>query len=311
MNYTLHQLQVFAKVVQTKSITKAAIELHMSQPAASIQLKNLQNQFEIPLTEVIGRQLYVTDFGNEIYVMAERILNEVYAINYKTLSYKGYLTGRLLISSVSTGKYIIPFFLSDFLKQHDGIDLILDVTNKAKVIENLEKNEIDFALVSVLPENLQVNKEILLENSLHVIGMGRERNTKKPLDRKELEKMSFIFREVGSGTRSSMENYFNKYKIKFRKKLELTSNEAVKQAIIAGIGNSIMPIIGLKNELLNGDLKIIPTVGLPLKSNWYLIWLKNKKLSPVAEAYISFIKKSKEKILEHDFAWLKIIMKEK
>lgn len=90
MNYTLHQLQVFAKVVQTKSITKAAEELYMSQPAVSIQLKNLQDQFEIPLTEVIGRQLYITDFGKEIYGMAERIINEVYAINYKTMSYKGF-----------------------------------------------------------------------------------------------------------------------------------------------------------------------------------------------------------------------------
>ena len=116
MHYTLHQLQVFFKVTQTKSITKASEELNLTQPAVSIQLKNFQNQFEIPLTEVVGRQLFVTDFGKEIAIAAEKILDEVYAINYKTMAYKGQLAGRLKISVVSTGKYVIPYFLADFLK---------------------------------------------------------------------------------------------------------------------------------------------------------------------------------------------------
>ena len=127
--------------------------MHLTQPAVSIQLKNFQNQFEIPLTEVVGRKIFITDFGKEIAVAAEAILNQVYAINYKTMAHKGQLAGRLKISVVSTGKYVMPFFLSDFLKKHEGIELILDVTNKAKVLESLEKNEVDFSLVSVLPEN--------------------------------------------------------------------------------------------------------------------------------------------------------------
>ena len=134
MNYTLHQLQVFLKVTQTKSITKAAEELYLTQPAVSIQLRNLQDQFDIPLTEVVGRQLYVTDFGQEIAKAAEAILNEVQTINHKTLAYKGQLSGRLKIASASTGKYVIPYFLSGFLKEHPGIELSLDVTNKTKVV---------------------------------------------------------------------------------------------------------------------------------------------------------------------------------
>jgi len=131
MHYTLHQLQVFAKIVQLKSITKASVELHMTQPAVSIQLKNFQDQFEIPLTEVVGRQLYVTDFGLEVYKMAQRVINEVDAINHRTLAYKGHLTGRLQISVVSTGKYVMPYFLSAFLKKNEGVDLVMDVTNKS------------------------------------------------------------------------------------------------------------------------------------------------------------------------------------
>ncbi|MCO5949330.1 LysR family transcriptional regulator [Mucilaginibacter flavidus] len=125
MNYTLHQLQVFTRVVQTKSITKAAQQLFLTQPAVSIQLKNFQDQFEIPLTEVLGRQLYVTQFGNEIAQIAEEILQQVEMINYKTEAYKGILSGRLKIAVVSTGKYVMPYFLSGFLKKYPEIDLTM------------------------------------------------------------------------------------------------------------------------------------------------------------------------------------------
>jgi DNA-binding transcriptional LysR family regulator len=311
MNYTLHQLQVFAKVVHLKSITKASEELHMTQPAVSIQLKNFQDQFEIPLTEVVGRQLYITDFGQEIFKMAERIINEVYAINYKTLAYKGQLTGRLILSVVSTGKYVMPYFLSDFIKKNSGIDLIMDVTNKSRVINSLKNNEIDFALVSVLPEGLKVNNEVLLENELFVIGNKTIGKTIKPVTKNELKDMPLIYREEGSGTRFVMEEYFKKNKMELRKKMELTSNEAVKQAVIAGLGNSVMPLIGIRNELLKGDLKIIPSQGFPIKSKWQLIWLKEKKLSPVAEAYIDYIRKNKENVLNNYFSWIEKIPKKK
>ena len=304
MNYTLHQLQVFAKVVQTKSITRASEELYLSQPAVSIQLKNFQDQFEIPLTEVVGRQLYVTDFGKEIYTMAERIINEVYAINYKTQAYKGFLTGRLVISVVSTGKYVMPYFLTEFLREHKGVDLVMDVTNKSKVISSLQNNEVDFALVSVVPDDLKINKETLMENQLFVIGSGDEKIPKHVISKDELKDMPLIFREEGSGTRFVMENYFTKHKINVRKKMELTSNEAVKQAVIAGLGNSIMPLIGLRNALTSGDLKIIPAAGFPIKSQWQLIWLQRKKLSPVAQAYIDYVKKNKISILKEKFSWI-------
>ena len=118
MNYTLNQLQIFLKIVQTQSVTKASEELHLTQPAVSIQLRNFQDQFDIPLTEVIGRKIYITDFGREIAKAAEVIIQQVHAINYKTMAYKGQLTGRLKISVVSTGKYVMPYFLSQFMQQH-------------------------------------------------------------------------------------------------------------------------------------------------------------------------------------------------
>jgi DNA-binding transcriptional LysR family regulator len=303
MHYTLHQLQIFLKVAQLKSITKAAEELHMTQPAVSIQIKNLQDQFDIPLTEVVGRQLYVTDFGKEIVAMAERIINEVYAINYKTMAFKGHLSGKLKISSVSTGKYIIPYFLSGFMKKQDGIELLLDVTNKSKVITSLENNEVDFALVSVLPEKLQIEKVDLMPNKLYVVGNMDMKFKKGTYDKKIFEELPIIFREEGSGTRVVMEKFIAKNKLPIHKKMELTSNEAVKQAVLAGLGFSIMPLIGINNELLNKDLQIVHIKDFPIKTMWHLIWLKNKKHSPLAEAYLKYVKAEKEKIIQEKFEW--------
>ncbi len=291
MNYTLHQLQILLAVVRQESITKAARELHMTQPAVSIQLKNFQSQFDIPLTEVIGKKLYVTDFGRSIAEIAENILKEADAIKYKTREFKGLLAGRLKVSSASTGKYVMPYFLSGFMEKYRGVELVLDVTNKMKVINSLRKNEIDFALVSVLPEDLAIKEEKLLENKLYLVGNTQTLEKDRPL----------IFREKGSATRMAMDKYFN-YE-QSNKKIELTSNEAVKQALIAGLGYSVIPLIGLKNSLSNGDLCIIPSPGLPITTSWRLVWLKEKKLSPVAEAYLQYIREEKERIIQDQFQW--------
>lgn len=301
MNYTLNQLQIFLKVTQTLSVTKAAQELNLTQPAVSIQIKNLQDQFEIPLTEVVGRKIYITDFGKEIARSAEEILNQVYAINYKTLTYKGQLTGRLKISVVSTGKYVMPYFLVGFMKRHPGVELIMDVTNKSKVIEDLKKNAVDFSLVSILPALLAVNKVNLLDNKLYLVG-GKDAKPMQGMELKEIfDQIPLIFREVGSGTRQTMEDFLQTHNLPINKKMELTSNEAVKQAVIAGLGYSIMPVLGIKPEIDNGSIKIIPLKGLPIKTTWRLIWLERKKLSPIAASFLDYLGKEKNTIIKEWF----------
>lgn len=298
MDYTLHQLKIFLTVTKKESITKAAEELFLTQPAVSIQLKNLQEQFSIPLTEVIGRQLYITDFGKEIAAAAEKIIEQVESINYKTLAYQNELTGKFRISVVSTGKYVMPYFLSDFMNQHKGVDLEMDVTNKSLVIESLEKNEVDFALVSTVPNKLDVNHINLMDNDLYLVGSPslKQKDTQTMFDNFPL-----LYREEGSATRFAMEQFISTNHIKVFKKIQLTSNEAVKQAVIAGLGYSVMPKIGIKNEIQNGDIEIIPYKGLPVKTQWQLIWLKSKKLSPIAESFIEHINKNKESVIEDLF----------
>lgn len=303
MKYTLNQLQIFLKVVQNQSVTKASEELHLTQPAVSIQLKNFQDQFEIPLMEVVGRKIYITDFGLEIAEAAENIINQVYAINYKTMAYKGQLTGRLKISVVSTGKYIMPYFLTNFIQQHAGLELLMDVTNKIKVIGSLENNEVDFALVSILPNNLNVEKLDLLQNKLFLVGNAEKKFKKTPNTIEIFKDLPLIFREKGSGTRQTMESFIESNNISVLKKMELTSNEAVKQSLLAGLGYSIMPLIGIKNELHNKELQIISIKGLPIKTTWSLIWLKGKKHSPVAQSFLDYLIKNKSKIVEEKFRW--------
>jgi len=301
MHYTLHQLQIFLKIAEKKSVTKASEELHLTQPAVSIQLKKFQDQFPYPLTEVIGRKIYITDFGQEIVEAGKIILKHVDEIEYKSMEYSGKLSGKLKISIVSTAKYIMPYLLADFIKKNPEVELILDVTNKSQVIESLEKNEVDFSMVSILPEKLQIKAISLMENQLYLVG-----NTTEKFDKKEYSKVIFselpiIYREEGSGTRLTMERYINSNNIKVKKKMELTSNEAVKQAVLSGLGYSIMPLIGIRDEIKEKKLQIIPVKGFPIKSNWNIIWLKEKKFSPVAKAFLEFLKMEKEELIKAKF----------
>ena len=304
MNYTLHQLRVFIKVASNKSVSKAAEELNLSQPGVSIQLKNFQDQFPMPLTEIIGRKLYLTEFGNEILIVAHEILNKVDQIMLKTNSFRGLLCGKLKIAVVSTGKYVMPYFLSDFLAEHPGIDLAMDVTNRAKVIESLENNEVEFGLFSILPDKLRLKEKILLDNSLYLIGNKKHDEIYNKSPESFLSKTPLIYRELGSATRSLMETFTFQLALNGQKKIELTSNEAVKQAVLAGIGCSVMPLIGIHQELVSGELKIIPNASFPISSSWRLTWLKDKILSPVAFAYLQYLEIEQHQIKNRWFNWL-------
>lgn len=265
-------------------------------------MKNFQDQFKLPLFEIVGRKLYITEFGEEISNTAAKILDEVEAINYKSALFEGKLAGKLKIAIVSTAKYAMPYFLSYFIKKNEMVDLTMDVTNKMSVIRSLENNECDFAMVSTIPKKLNIERIELMKNSLYFVANKNYKTVDKSI-LKELNKTPFIFRENGSATRLAMEKYLIKHKIKIQKKMELTSNEAVKQAVIAGLGISIMPAIGIKNELLKGELQILNIKDLPIETNWNLIWLKSKNLSSVSKAFKKHIQENKNTIIKNQFDW--------
>jgi DNA-binding transcriptional LysR family regulator len=210
MNYSLNQLAIFLKIVQSKSITKTAEAMHLTQPAVSIQLKNFQTQFSIPLIEIINKRVYITEFGREIAESAQNIMNEISLIDNRLTKYSGSLTGTLRMSCVSTGKYVLPYFLADFLKENQNVDLSLDVSNKSMVLDLLEQNQSDFSLVSVLPMHAKLQKIELMPNSLYLIGAGNQSIHADAINKQTLEKLPLIYREEGSATRMAMEKFIEK-----------------------------------------------------------------------------------------------------
>lgn len=301
MNYTLHQLEIFKKIVEVKSVTKASEQLFLTQPAVSIQLKNFQEQFKHPLFEIVGRKLYITEFGQEIATAAAKILEEIDAINYKSSLFEGKLAGKLTLSIVSTAKYAMPYFLTGFIEKNDRVEVKMDVTNKMSVIKALENNECDFAMVSTIPNKLKIERIELMKNKMVFVAGKNFKEPEKGVTIKNLNESTFIFREQGSATRLAMEKYLLSNKIEVQRKMELTSTEAVKQAVIAGLGISIIPLIGINEELSNGQLKVLKLKGLPIETKWNLVWLKSKNLSNVASAFKEHIIKNKENIIENKF----------
>lgn len=301
MNFTLHQLAIFKKIANTKSVTKASEELFLTQPAVSIQLKKFQEQFNIPLFEIVGRRLYITEFGEEIAEAASKILNEVDAIQYKAALFDGELAGKLKIAIVSTANYALPKLMAGFIKKHQMVAVTMDVTNKMSVIRSLENNECDFAMVSTIPKKLKTERITLMKNKLYFVA---SKAYKMPKNLAEINTSIFIFRETGSATRIAMERFLIKHKIEIKRKMELTSNETVKQAVIAGLGISLMPIIGIKNELEKGDLQLLNIKELPLETNWNLIWLKSKNQSLVAKAFKKHIEETKDASIKNEFSWI-------
>ncbi|MFM7233781.1 MAG: LysR family transcriptional regulator [Flavobacteriales bacterium] len=301
MNYTLNQLRIFTQVVKSGSISKAAEALDLSQPAVSIQLKNLQQHFDVPLTETIRKRLHITPFGRDIAQAAENLIQEAQGISQKTKAQQGKLSGRLRISAVSTGKYVIPYFLSSFLAKHQDIELNLDVSNNQGVLGHLRENEIDFALVSTAPKNAVLHSEDLMRNELY-LAISSEMHIPRSRNQHDLlRKLTLIFREDGSATNRAMNQFLESNDIKVFRKIQLTSNEAVKQAVIAGLGVSILPMIGIRHEIADGRLKIIPMKGLPLKTTWRLVWHREKKHTPVATAFLEHVRNHKAEVLEKWF----------
>jgi DNA-binding transcriptional LysR family regulator len=196
---------------------------------------------------------------------------------------------------------VIPYFLSSFLDKHQGVELNLDVSNKQGTLVHLRENEIDFALVSTLPKNMNVEAEDLMRNELYLVGSSELPIPRSRNQHDLLHKLTLIFREDGSATNQSMTQFLDTNDITVFRKIQLTSNEAVKQAVIAGLGVSILPMIGIRNELANGQLKIIPVKGLPIKTTWRLVWHSDKKHTPVAAAFLEHVREHKGEIVRKWF----------
>jgi DNA-binding transcriptional LysR family regulator len=291
MNVTLHQLDVFKKVAELKSVTKAANALHMTQPAVSNVLRLLNDAFGTPVVEVLNKKIYLTNTGSillDASCKIKQMLDETFSkINLE----KGLLTGTLRIATVSTAKYFILRLLGAFKKEHPNIHMQLYVKNRDQIIERLQQNSDDFVIMSQLPNNLKIDHQPFYEDKLVIAASPDHRyHREKILSLKNLQDEAWLIREQGSGTRMAMLNLFTKYNFTPWIEMEIDNNESIKQAIISNIGLSILSKQSIELEEKVGLIKILNIKEFPVMHEWYLVKCIGKNLSPIAQKFYDFVR---------------------
>ena len=298
MNVTLRQLRVFESVGRNKSYTRAAEELHLSQPGVSMQIKQLEENVGTALFEQVGKKIFLTEAGHEMY-QASRIIDSQLDETEQILEdIKGVRRGRLVIAVASTANYFAPRLFAAFNKRYEAVTLSLDVTNRAGLLEHLDVNDTDLVIMGLPPEGKELEAVPFLENPLVVIAapdhpLAGQKNI--PLE--ALQQETFIMREPGSGTRIAMERFFSERGASLSTGMEMSSNEAIKQAVQAGLGLGIVSLHTLEMELETDRLVVLDVEHFPILRHWYLVHRKGKRLSPVSQAFRRFVEEEASELL--------------
>ena len=292
LHITLRQLQVFESVARNLSYSRAAEALHLTQPAVSMQIKQLEENVCLPLFEQMGKRISLTEAGHELHRYSCVISQQLADMEVALDELKGMERGKLNISVVTTANYFAPHLLAKFCQRYNGITVSLNVSNREAVLKQLADNVIDLAIMGLPPENQDIASESFMENPLVVIAPPEHPLCEsKRIPVKQLAKEIFLVREPGSGTRSAMERFFAVNKITINKGMETDTTEAIKQAVQAGMGLGIMSQHTAELELETGRLKVLDVQGFPIRRYWHVVNRKNKRLSGVALTFREFLLK--------------------
>jgi len=285
MNITFRQLQLFRALVSTGSISGAAREANVTQPTASIHLRELTEEIGLPLYEVIGRTVHLTEAGKELATTARLMQNEWEAFEQKVAGLKGVERGRLRVAVVSTAKYFIPRLLGEFCAAHPGVEIALEILNRDGVIARLRDNLDDLYIMSRPPEDLALEDRVFLPNPLVIIApKGHPLARKKGLELKSLAHERFIMREEGSGTRLATDAHFKAQRFTPKVRLVLGSNEAIKEAVAGGLGLAVVSIHALRHAPTPGVVEL-DVSSFPIASQWHVVYPNGRRLSPVARVF--------------------------
>lgn len=298
-NVTLRQLHIFVAVAREQSFSRAARELHLTQPAVSMQIRQLEEVAGMRLFERIGGKTTLTEAGREVLARATQV-NELLDEARESLdALRGMKTGALKLGAVSTAKYFAPSLLADFAPDSPGVTVKFSVGNREEIVKQLAENEIDLAIMGRPPRELETRAHPFAKHPLVIIASpSHPLAAKRRIALKRLEGERFIIRESGSGTRASMERVFQEHGARYRASMEVSSNETIKQAVIAGMGVSFISIHTVGLELQAGKLAILDVRGLPLLRDWYVIHLRAKRLSPIAAAFREFVLENGASVIE-------------
>jgi len=290
MNLTLRQLKIFQVVAEKLSYTRAAEALHLTQPAVSMQVKQLEEAVGLPLFEQTGKKIHLTGAGEELHHYVWAIFEQLEEAEEVLEALKGVHRGRLEIAVASTVNYFAPRLLAAFQKRYPAVALSLEVSNRETLLKRLEENRCDLVLMGQPPEGHPLEAEPFMENPLVVIAppdhpLAGERRI--PL--KRLAEETFVIREPGSGTRIAMERFFSEHALTLRSGMQMTRNEAIKQAVRSGLGVSLVSRHTIELELVTGRLVELDVEDLPIVRHWYLVYRHGKRLSPAALAFHDFV----------------------
>ena len=299
MNITFRQLRLFLALAETGSVSAAAKLLHVTQPTASMQLREISQGVGLPLYEVISRRVHLTETGRELARTARTIAAEWESFGQKVDGMKGLTRGRLRVAVVSTAKYFVPRLLGSFCAVHPDIDISLEVLNRDGVVQRLRENLDDLYIMSMPPTDIDLEDQVFMPNPLLLIApLTDALARRKKLSLHQLADRRFILRERGSGTRMAVDAHFRKARFSPAQRLELGSNEAIKQAVAGGLGVAVLSRHALHERLEDDDVAVLDVEGFPLASQWHVVHPKGKQLSPIARVFNTHL-------LEQSKHWLR------
>jgi len=281
---------VLATVGREGSVTAAAEVLHLTQPAVSMQLRQLEEQLDLTMFETVGRRLQITEPGRELVRLAVELLARIDDLEETARSLRGVGHGRVRLGVVSTAKYFAPRLLAQFLKMHAGLEFKLTVHNRAEIIDQLQSYAVDLGIMGQPPEDMPLEGTAFAPNPLVALAApSHPLSLRRGLRPDDLADQPFIVREPGSGTRNAMDRYFADHEVKIRHVMEADSNETIKQAVMAGIGLGFLSLHTVRAELAAGRIAVLDVFGLPLRRQWYVVHSRQRRLTPAAEEFLQYL----------------------
>ncbi len=289
VHLTLRQLKVFDAVARHLSYSRAAEALHLTQPAVSMQIKQLEENAGVPLFEQLGKKIYLTEAGQEFLRYTSTILQQLADAEAMFADFKG-MSGKLSICVASTASYFTPLLLAEFCHRHPKAKVSLNVTNREILLQRLANNEMDMAIMGRPPEELDLDATPFMENHLAIIApVNHPLASVKNIPLSRLSEETFLVREKGSGTRIAMERFFADQKIRLTTGTEMSTNEAIKQAVQAGMGLGILSMHTMQLELEMKRLSVLDVQSFPIQRRWYVVHRQGKRLGIVAQAFKEFL----------------------
>jgi len=299
MHLTLRQLKVFESVSRHLNYTRAAEELHLTQPAVSMQVKQLEESLGVALFEHLGKRIHLTEAGQEVLTYARSINQQLDELETELNRIKGLSGGKLRISVATTANYFIPTLLGTFSRRYPDVTVTLDVTNRESLLQQLSENTVDLVIMGQPPSEADVEAVAFMDNPLVVVAPPEHPLAgKKRISLTRLQEETFLVREPGSGTRIAMERFFNERGIHLKTGMEVGSNEAIKQSVQAGLGLGLLSRATIEQELALKRLVVLDIADLPIMRHWYVVHRKGKRLSATADAFKLFMRKEAAQLLE-------------